>query len=142
MGTTSQPFYKDPAVFRLSIVRSCIALLLVAELFSSAAMARTFGRFVPLSSVSVGTVVWMTLPKFACPSQSDFKRTVELTLQSDTDGLQKLSNASGCRQFARNTPAEIKLWNAGQKMICIRPYDEEIELECLWTSPSDLLEWN
>ena len=129
-------------MFRPSIVSSWIALLLAAELFASAAMARTLGRFVPLSSPYLGTVVWMELPKFACPNQSDFKRTVELTAQNDTDGLQKLSSTSGCRQFGRNTPAQIKQWDASQKMICIRPYDEKIEFECLWTSPSDLLEWN
>jgi hypothetical protein len=98
-------------------------------------MARTVGRFVPLSSISVGAVIWMEIPKIACPSQSDFKRTAELTAQNDTDSLQKLNSTAGCRQFGRNTPAVIKRVDAGQGMICIRPYDEEIDFECLWTSP-------
>ena len=90
----------------------------------------------PQSRFSAGSQVKVKLPALACPNQADFKRIVELTIEKDTEGLQKFSNTSGCRQYPMGTVAAVEQEDANQKMVCIRAYGE---VKCLWTFSSGLL---
>jgi hypothetical protein len=88
------------------------------------------------STFSVGAQVKVKLPALACPNRSDFRRIVELTIEKDTEGLQKFSNSSGCRQFSMGTVAAVEQEDTKEQMVCIRTHSD---VKCLWTSPSGLL---
>lgn len=89
----------------------------------------------PQARFSVGTQVKVKLPALACPNRADFRRIVELTIEKDTEGLQKFSDASGCRQFSMGIVAAVEQEDTSEKMVCIRPPGE---VKCLWTFPSGL----